>query len=72
MLENENLVTEVTENAEKTAEKTQENTPVEKTYTESQLNEIVGKRLARNSAKIRKEYERKYGELENVLKAGTG
>lgn len=66
MLENENLAADVAENAEQTAEQT------EKTYTQSQLDEIVGKRLARNSAKIRKEYERKYGELETVLKAGTG
>jgi hypothetical protein len=68
MLENENLVEETTENAEVTAEETQP----EKTYTQSELDEIVGKRLARNSAKIRKEYDRKYGELENVLRAGTG
>lgn len=49
--------------------------PAEKTYTQSELDEIVGKRLARNSAKIRKEYDRKlqqYGDLEEVLKAGTG
>lgn len=66
MLENENLAAEVAENAEQNAE------PSEKTYTQSQLDEIVGKRLARNSAKIRKEYDRKYGDLEAVLKAGTG
>lgn len=66
MLENENLAADVAENAEPTAEQS------EKTYTQSQLDEIVGKRLARNSAKIRKEYDRKYGELETVLKAGTG
>lgn len=66
MLENENLATNVAENVEQTTETS------EKTYTQSQLDEIVGKRLARNSAKIRKEYDRKYGELENVLKAGTG
>lgn len=66
MLENENLAAEVAENAEQNAE------PSEKTYTQSQLDEIVGKRLARNSTKIRKEYERKYGDLEAVLKAGTG
>lgn len=68
MLENENLVEQTTENAEVTAEETQP----EKTYTQAELDEIVGKRLARNSTKIRKEYERKYGELENVLRAGTG
>ena len=68
MLENENLVTqEGTENAEHTAEQT----PA-KTYTEEEVNQIVGKKLARNSAKIRKEYEKKYGDLETVLKAGTG
>lgn len=68
MLENENLVTqEGTENAEHTAEQT----PA-KTYTEEEVNQIVGKKLARNSAKIRKEYEKKYGDLETVLVAGTG
>ena len=66
MLENENLAADVAENAEQNAE------PSEKTYTQSQLDEIVGKRLARNSTKIRKEYDRKYGDLEAVLKAGTG
>ena len=72
MLENENLVLNDTENAENTAEEIQVETPAEKTYTQSQLDDIVGKRLARNSAKIRKEFERKYGDLEDVLKAGTG
>ncbi len=69
----ENLVTEeleVTENAEQTAEETP------KTYTEAEFNakldEVLGKKIARKEAKIRKEYERKYGDLENVLKAGTG
>jgi hypothetical protein len=70
MIENENLVTEqVAENVEQTTEET----PV---YTESQFNakldEVLGKKIARREAKIRKEYERKYGDLENVLKAGTG
>ncbi len=71
----ENLVTEVTENVETTTEETQVeqiSTPEPKTYTQEQLDEIVGKRIARNTAKIRKEYDRKYGELENVLRAGTG
>ena len=73
MLENENLVTEVTENVEQTTEETEVvETPTEKTYTQSQVDEIVGKKLARNSAKIRKEYDKKYGDLENVLRAGTG
>ena len=71
MNENENLVTEqVTENVETTTEETP------KTYTEAEFNakldEVLGKKLARREAKIRKEYDRKYGDLEEVLKAGTG
>ncbi len=71
MNENENLVTEqVAENVEMTTEETP------KVYTEaefnSKLDEVLGKKLARREAKIRKEYDRKYGNLEEVLKAGTG
>lgn len=78
MYENENLVTEtVAENVEGTTEQTTEQVEVpEKTYTEAEFNakldEVLGKKIARKEAKIRKEYERKYGDLENVLKAGTG
>lgn len=53
----------------------QENMP-EKIYTEEEMNqrvdEILKKRLARKEAKIRKEYDSKYGELENIIRAGTG
>ena len=64
---NENLVTEqVTENVEQTTEQTP------KTYTQEEVDAIVGKRVARNERKIRKEYDRKYGGLEEVLRAGTG
>ena len=71
MNENENLVTEqVAENVEQTTEETP------KTYTEAEFNakldEVLGKKLARREAKIRKEYDRKYGNLEEVPKAGTG
>ena len=71
MNENENLVTEqVAENVEQTTEETP------KTYTEAEFNakldEVLGKKLARREAKIRKEYDRKYGNLEEVLRAGTG
>lgn len=77
MENNENFVaTEVTENVETTAtEETvgeQVETIPEKTYTQAELDDIVGKRLARKEAKIRKEYDRKYGNLTDVLKAGTG
>ncbi len=66
MNENENLVTEVAENTEQTAEKSP------KMYTDEEVNAIVGKKIARREAKIRKEYDRKYGDLEEVLRAGTG
>ena len=72
MNENEkNLAAEqVAENVEQTTEETS------KTYTEAEFNakldEVLGKKLARREAKIRKEYDRKYGNLEEVLKAGTG
>ena len=67
MENNENFVTEqVTENVEQTTEQTP------KTYTQEEVDAMMGKRLARKEAKIRKEYERKYGNLEEVLKAGTG
>lgn len=71
MLENENLVTEeVAENVEQTTEETQQ--PPVKTYTQEEVDAIVGRKKARTEAKIRKEYERKYGGLMDVLKAGTG
>ena len=71
MNENENLVTEeVAENVEQTTEETP------KTYTEAEFNakldEVIGKKIARKEAKIRKEYDKKYSELEEVLRAGTG
>jgi hypothetical protein len=60
----------VAENTEQTAEQSP------KTYTEAEFNakldEVLGKKIARKEAKIRKEYERKYGDLTDVLKAGTG
>ena len=67
----------VTENAEgTTAEEIVAQVETPKTYTEEEVNarvdELLGKKIARREAKIRKEYERKYGELESVLKAGIG
>jgi hypothetical protein len=73
---NENLVAEevVTEPVAENVEVTTEETP--KTYTEAEFNakldEVLGKKIARREAKIRKEYEKKYGDLEDVLRAGTG
>ena len=62
---NENFV-EQTENVEQTTEQTP------KTYTQEEVDALMGKRVARTEAKIRKEYQRKYGDLEDVLMAGTG
>ena len=80
MLNNEELVTNVTENVEATTEETVVEEPTitepEKVYSEDDLNkrvdELLAKKIARKEARIRKEYDKKYGKLENVLKAGTG
>lgn len=72
MENNENFVTEesVAENVEQTTEETP------KIYTEAEFNakldEVLGKKIARREAKIRKEYDRKYGDLTETLRAGTG
>jgi hypothetical protein len=65
-MENKDLVVETTENVEVTTEETP------KMYTQEEVNDIVGKRIARTESKMRKEYDRKYGDLMDVLKAGTG
>lgn len=52
--------------------------PVEqpKMYTEAEFNakldEVLGRKIARKEAKLRREYDEKYRNLEEVLKAGTG
>ena len=62
-------------------EATADTKPVEeKLYSESELNqkldellaEKIGKKTAIIKRQLRREYDEKYGELENVLKAGTG
>lgn len=79
MDEQKDLVMEnITENVDATTEQSQveQIAQPEKTYTEAEFNakldEVLGKKIARNTAKIRKEYEKKYGQLESVLRAGTG
>lgn len=67
MSENEILVDQ-TENVEQTTEET----PAVKTYTQEEVDAIVGKAKARAKAKIEKDYQKKYGGLEEVLRAGTG
>ena len=75
----ENLVTEETVAEEAVQTETEAQTATEtkppKTYTEEEVNAIVGKRIARSEAKIRKQYEREReadNELIGVLRAGTG
>lgn len=61
---------EVAENVETTTEE------IPKTYTEAEFNakldEVMGKKIARTKAKLEKEYKKKYGGIEEVLKAGMG
>ena len=65
MESNETFV-EQTENVEQTTEQTP------KTYTQEEVDAIVGKRVARNTAKVEKKFQREYGDLVDVLRAGTG
>lgn len=62
------ILVEQTENVEQTTEET----PAAKTYTQEEVDAIVGKAKARAKAKVEKDYQRKYGGLEDVLRAGTG
>jgi hypothetical protein len=69
MENNENFV-EQTENVEQTTEETV--TEPVKVFTQEEMNAAVGRAKARERAKLEKQYQRKYGNLEEVLKAGTG
>lgn len=53
-------------------EQTQEPVTTPKTYTQDEVNEIIGRRLARRENRIRKDYDEKYGRIHDVLRAGTG
>lgn len=64
MENNENFA--VAENVEQTTEQTP------RVYTQEEVDAMMGKRVARTEAKIRKEYDRQYSGLMEVLKAGTG
>lgn len=67
-MENNKDLAVTAENVETTTEETQQ----VKTYTQEEVNDIVGRRLARQEARIRKDVDREYGDLVEVLKAGTG
>ena len=81
--DNEELVTDVTENVEETTEELTEGANAEGQepvaeqpkgdfYTEEQIKDIKFNAMRRGERKVRKDLEKKYGRLENVLKAGTG
>lgn len=69
------VIEEVTENAEQTAEETEVVEQEERRFTQEEVNEMIRSNVSRREAKLRKEFERenrKYRELEDVLRAGTG
>lgn len=72
--ENTELTAEEIEDVESIEEEPQEETtePTEEMFTREQVDNIISKRLARKEAKMRKEYAKKYGQLENVVNAGLG
>lgn len=69
MNENENLVVNATENAEHTAEETPK--PA-KTYTQEEVDAIIGKKKARWEEKARRDAARTYGGLIETLEEGSG
>ena len=78
-LENENLVTEeVAENMEQTTDEIAEQPEAKFTQADvdrmvkEKLDEVMPGKIARTRAKIEREYDRKYGGLVNVLRAGIG
>ncbi len=87
MENNEELVTNVTENVEELATEelvdgakveeveTTEEQPKGKFYTDEEFDEIIKTRLGRQERKLKKDFERDYGadlELANVVKQGIG
>jgi len=70
MENNENLVTEVTENVAQPTEEAAAEQP--KMFSQDDVNDIVGKSKARTRAKVEREYDQKYGALVDLVKAGTG
>ena len=60
---------ESTDNVENTEEKVEKEQEAI-TFTKEQVDEMIAKKLARKEAKIRREYEKKYGRAETVLKTG--
>lgn len=68
----ENVDTESETESIEEVEETKEEEPKVRTYTDEEVNEIASKRAARVEKKLRREYEKKYSKLGNVLNAGLG
>jgi len=66
----EEVETEPVEETEEVTEPVKEEP--EKIYTEDEFNERFDAKFKRREAKLRREYEKKYSKLENILNAGLG
>ncbi len=71
-MENENSVTNVTENVEQTTEQNvaQKEEQNGRFYTNEELDKMLAERYNRGRRKAEKESQKKYGKLENILKSG--
>lgn len=57
-------------NGDTTEESIEEEKAPIRTYTDEEVDDIVKRKLHRKETKIREEYEKKYGKVEELLKAG--
>lgn len=62
--------TEEIEGGESVTEEPVIEQPTIKTYSDKEVDDIVQRRLQRQERQLKKEYKNKYGELEEILKAG--
>lgn len=70
-MENENSVTNVTENVEQTTEQNvAQKEQNGKFYTNEELDKMLAERYNRGRRKAERESRKKYGKLENILKSG--
>lgn len=66
------VVEDATSKDEPVEEPSKEEEEKVRTYTDEEVDEIVKRRLARQDKKIRREYDKRYSKLGNVLNAGLG
>jgi len=65
-------VAELNGHADPVGEPGKDATEVIETFTKEQVDEMIAKKVARQKAKIRREYEDKYSRLETVVNTGLG